>query len=152
MLDKYIGAISIAIALWLCILGGLGAVYVVGVKSEYFRVGPASNLFFVGFRVDSWFRWCEVIALASISQLLYMVASETVSPWIMNTVMDQKTTVIPIYSYFQVQMICNVYYMFAAVVQMVQVRCLCVVCVCMHVGRSLTFRIRATGAGGRRPS
>ena len=120
MLDKYIGSISIAIALWLGVLGGIGAVYVLGVKSAYFRWGPAPNLVFVGFPVDSWFRWCEVIVLASISQLLYMIATETVSPWIMNTVMDQKTTTIPIYSYFQVQMICNVYYMFAAVVQMVQ--------------------------------
>ena len=120
MLDKYIGSISIAIALWLGVLGGIGAVYVLGVQSQYFRWGPAPNLVFVGFPVDSWFRWCEVIVLASISQLLYMIATETVSPWIMNTVMDQKTTTIPIYSYFQVQMICNVYYMFAAVVQMVQ--------------------------------
>lgn len=121
-LDRYLLPITHLLLGWLGVVGTVCAVYARTHATRYFRVGPGPGLFFVGFVVDSWHKWAQVVVIVVLSQVIYMLAMESVSPWIMNTVMDPKTTRIPTYSYTQIQYICNVYYTFAAVVQLVQVQ------------------------------
>ena len=101
-MDRYIGPIACAVAVWLNLVLGFGVWYVWCYESKYFRWGPGNDVLFVGFAVDTWVKWAAVTAIAAVSQLLYMLATETISPWIMNTVMDQKTTTIVMYSYSEV--------------------------------------------------
>lgn len=121
-LDRYLLPITHLLLGWLGVVGTMCTVYARTHATRYFRFGPSAGLFFVGFAVDTWHKWAQVVVVVMFSQVIYMLAMESVSPWIMNTVMDPKATRIPVYSYAQIQYICNVYYTFAAVVQLVQVQ------------------------------
>ena len=121
-LDKYLLQITHVLVVWLLVVGISCTIYAKDHSIGYFRIGPSKNLVFVGFVLDTWSKWTQVVVLVIVSQIIYMLTMESVSPWIMNTVMDPKTTQIFHYSYSNIQYICNTYYMFSAVVQLVQVQ------------------------------
>lgn len=121
-LERLLLPITHVLVAWLVVVGCTCAIYAGVHDTGYFRIGPSPSVFFLGFALDTWGKWGQVVGLVAVSQVIYMVTMESISPWIMNTVMDPKATRIPLYSYLQVQYICNVYYIFAAVVQLLQVQ------------------------------
>lgn len=121
-LERLLLPITHVLVSWLVVVGCTCAIYAGVHDTGYFRIGPSPSVFFLGFALDTWGKWGQVVGLVAVSQVIYMVTMESISPWIMNTVMDPKATRIPLYSYLQVQYICNVYYIFAAVVQLLQVQ------------------------------
>lgn len=121
-LERLLLPITHVLVTWLVVVCCTCAIYAGVHDTGYFRIGPSPSVFFLGFALDTWGKWGQVVGLVAVSQVIYMVTMESISPWIMNTVMDPKATRIPLYSYLQVQYICNVYYIFAAVVQLLQVQ------------------------------
>ena len=121
-LERLLLPITHMLVVWLVVVGCTCAVYAGVHNTGYFRIGPSPGVFFLGFAIDTWCKWGHVVGLVAVSQVVYMLTMESISPLIMNTVMDPKATRIPLYSYVQVQYICNVYYIFAAVVQLLQVQ------------------------------
>ena len=100
--DRFVLPITHVLSAWIILVYASCAFYANIHSTRYFRIGPDSALLFLGFSIDTWGKWIQVVVLVCVTQCIFMLSSESVSPWIMNTVMDQKTTRISEYSYAQV--------------------------------------------------
>jgi len=67
--------------------------------SEYMRIGPSPTLTYMGMKIDDMPRYLTVVGFVVISTAINDFASDAISPWIQNTVMDHKSRTIP-YSKF----------------------------------------------------
>ena len=67
--------------------------------SAYMRIGPSPTLTYMGMKIDDMPRYMTVVGFVVISTAINDFASDAISPWIQNTVMDHKSRTIP-YSKF----------------------------------------------------
>jgi len=63
--------------------------------SEYMHVGPSETLTYMGMKINTLARYLTVVAFVVISTAINDFASDAISPWIQNTVMDHKSQTIP---------------------------------------------------------
>jgi hypothetical protein len=70
-------------------------------SSEYMRIGPSKTLTYMGMNIDTMARYVSVVVFVVISTAVNDFASDAISPWIQNTVMDHKSKTIP-YSKFTI--------------------------------------------------
>ena len=68
-------------------------------RSQYMRIGPSSTLVYLGLTIDTGPRYAFVVSFVIISTTMNDFASDAISPWIANCVMDHKSKTIP-YSKF----------------------------------------------------
>jgi hypothetical protein len=94
--DKRVTIACISIWFFIC-LGGFTWLGIFG--SEYMRVGPSPTLTYMGMLIDTLPRYLMVAGFVVISTAINDFASDAISPWIQNTVMDHKSRTIP-YSKF----------------------------------------------------
>ena len=94
--DKRVTIAFVSICFFIC-LGGFTWLGIFG--SEYMRVGPSPTLTYMGMLIDTMPRYIMVAGFVVISTAINDFASDAISPWIQNTVMDHKSRTIP-YSKF----------------------------------------------------
>ena len=94
--DKRVTIACISIWFFIC-LGGFTWLGIFG--SAYMRVGPSPTLTYMGMKIDTLARYLTVVGFVVISTAINDFASDAISPWIQNTVMDHKSRTIP-YSKF----------------------------------------------------
>lgn len=88
----------------------------------FFKIGPNKNVKFIGIVIDTWEKWNLLIIFTAVTQSLKMFADEIISPWIINTIMDEKTIIDNRnIDYYRTQTICQTYYLFSAIVKIFQV-------------------------------
>ena len=86
----------------------------------FFNVGPSKTVHFVGIVIDNWGKWYLMMGFTIVTQILKMLADEIISPWIINTIMDDKSNDCNL-QYYESQAICQTYYLFSAMVKIVQI-------------------------------
>jgi len=64
-------------------------------KSQYMRIGPSSTLTYLGMVIDTGPRYAFVVIFVVFSTSVNDFASDALSPWIQNCVMDHKSKTIP---------------------------------------------------------
>lgn len=72
----------------------VGAIFFFGQADSdtmFVHWGPSNNTVFGGMRVDSWPRWAFVMSYSVLSQVVYSVVSNTLSPYVSNVIRDHKT-------------------------------------------------------------
>jgi hypothetical protein len=94
--DKRVTIACISVWFFIC-LGGFTWLGIFG--SAYMRVGPSPTLTYMGMKIDTMARYLTVVGFVVISTAINDFASDAISPWIQNTVMDHKSRTIP-YSKF----------------------------------------------------
>lgn len=86
----------------------------------FFHFGPSKHVKFIDIAIDDWNKWYILMVFTIVTQTLKMLADEIISPWIINTIMDDKTD-IQYLNYYKSQCICQTYYLFSAIVNFFQV-------------------------------
>ena len=96
--DKRVTIACISVWFVICLIGftWLGIF-----GSEYMRVGPSATLTYMGMLIDTMPRYMTVVGFVVVSTAINDFASDAISPWIQNTVMDHKSRTIP-YSKFTI--------------------------------------------------
>lgn len=88
--------------------------------SEYMRVGPSSTLTYMGMLIDTMPRYMFVVGFVVISTAINDFASDAISPWIQNTVMDHKSRTIP-YSKFTILFIAQTWSLYCGVMSVASI-------------------------------
>lgn len=114
--------IAYLLGLWIISISG----YVIYLQDNnyivFFNFGPNSNVNFIGIAVDNWAKWSQLMTFTIVTQSLKMMADEIISPWILNTIMDDKSIIhSDDIDYYKSQFICQTYYLFSAIVKFVQI-------------------------------
>ncbi len=63
--------------------------------SAFLSFGPNDRTVLFGVKLDSWFKWWVVAIYTFVSTSIAAFASDSVLPWITNTIQDHKTKYIP---------------------------------------------------------
>lgn len=67
-----------------------------GVEHNVFlQFGPSEATYVMGFHVDTWPRWYMVSCIAFLNTCFNEFIGGSLDPWIINTIQDEKTTVLP---------------------------------------------------------
>lgn len=83
------------LTLW-TILSSVVCYYIMLVdNSPFLSFGPNERTILFGVKLDSWFKWWVVAIYTFISTSIAAFASDSVLPWITNTIQDHKTKYIP---------------------------------------------------------
>ncbi|KAJ1469350.1 hypothetical protein T484DRAFT_1754500 [Baffinella frigidus] len=90
--DKRVTIACISVWFFVC-LGGFTWLGIFG--SAYMRIGPSPTLTYMGMLIDTMPRYMSVVVFVVISTAVNDFASDAISPWIQNTVMDHKSRTIP---------------------------------------------------------
>jgi hypothetical protein len=64
-------------------------------NSSFLSFGPNDRTILFGVRLDSWFKWWVVAIYTFISTSIAAFASDSIVPWVTNTIQDHKTKYIP---------------------------------------------------------
>jgi hypothetical protein len=88
--------------------------------SEYMRVGPSPTLTYMGMLIDTMPRYLTVVGFVVISTAINDFASDAISPWIQNTVMDHKTRTIP-YSKLTIMFIAQMWSLYCGVMSVASI-------------------------------
>ena len=64
-------------------------------SSPFLNFGPSVDTELFGVKLDTWFKWVMVALYTFISTCIAAFSSDSVVPWIMNTIQDHKTLYIP---------------------------------------------------------
>lgn len=115
------GQIATCLSIW--IVSIIGSIIYLGKEKViiFLNFGPNENVKFIGIVVDDWTKWGSLMVFTMVTQTLKMLADEIISPWIINTIMDDKCKVYHSISYYKSQFICQTYYLFSAMVKFFQI-------------------------------
>jgi hypothetical protein len=83
---------------WMCVLYGMFS-HLGITEAQILSFGPSPHTRFMGVVIDTWGRWCVVAAFSFFRTLVDDLGSDSIVPWIQNTMQDQKTLYLP-YSKF----------------------------------------------------
>ena len=64
-------------------------------ETRYMAFGPSPGTFFMGVVLDTWPRWGLVATFTFLNTCMNDFFSDSISPWILNTITDHKTRFIP---------------------------------------------------------
>jgi hypothetical protein len=64
-------------------------------NNKFLHVGPSEHTVVMGFVVDTWYKWNVLCSFAFISTCLNDFIFLSINPWILNTIQDEKTHVLP---------------------------------------------------------
>ena len=96
--DKRVTIACVSVWFFVC-LAGFTWLGIFG--SAYMRIGPSDSLTYMGMLIDTMPRYVSVVVFVVISTAVNDFASDAISPWIQNTVMDHKSKTIQ-YSKFTI--------------------------------------------------
>lgn len=87
--------ISLLLFLWASVSCLTFTYIMVADRSPFLNIGPNSENQLFGVILDSWFKWWCVAIYSFISTAIAAFASDSIVPWITNTIQDHKTKYIP---------------------------------------------------------
>jgi len=93
-------------------------------QSDFFRFGPSSRLEFFGIKIHTWGRYTCCVGFLVLTQALKVFADETISPFIINEIMQNspgETTIADNFTYMELQRLCQSYYVFSGIAKLVTV-------------------------------
>jgi len=76
--------------------------------SSFLKYGPSNTTVIMGVHVDTWPKWGGVIAFSFVNTCMNEFISNSIDPWILNTIQDDKTKSIP-YSKMECVVITQLY-------------------------------------------
>ena len=115
--DKQVTIACISVWFFVC-LAGFTWLGIFG--SEYMRVGPSATLTYMGMQIDTMARYLTVVTFVVISTAINDFASDAISPWLQNTVMDHKSQTIP-YSKFTILFIAQTWSLYCGVMSVASI-------------------------------
>ena len=90
--DKRLGITFLM--LWLCIV--MCVFYDLGLfNGQYMCLGPSANTQFMHITLDTYYKWGMVAAFTAVNTMINDFMSDSISPWLLNTITDHKTKYIP---------------------------------------------------------
>lgn len=117
--------ISYVLLSWILTVFSCIVLYSILYDNNFLQLGPNDTLHFVYIAIDTWPKWVGLTTFVVVTQILKVLADEIVSPWIINTIMDHKSTEVTTsamtVTYTEAQCICQTYYMFAASVKFITI-------------------------------
>ena len=117
--------ISYILLTWIVIVFSSIVSYSVLYDNNFLQLGPNNTLHFLYIAIDTWPKWVALTIFVVLTQILKVLADEIVSPWILNTIMDHKSTEVTTsamtVTYTEAQCICQTYYLFAASVKFITI-------------------------------
>lgn len=81
-------------------------------KSKFLHFGPSNHTQLLGVTLNSWLRWWCVAVYTFVSTAIASFASDSVVPWITNTIQDHKNMYLP-YSKIMCLFIIQVFTLYA---------------------------------------
>lgn len=91
--DKRI--ITVLILIWTILSSAVFVTIMINDDSPFLNFGPSERTILFGVKLDSWNKWWCVCIYTFISTAVAAYASDSIVPWITNTVQDHKTRFIP---------------------------------------------------------
>lgn len=64
-------------------------------KTSFMSMGPSEETIFMDMKLNTWFRWGCVAVFTFVSTSINDFASDSISPWIQNTLQDHKNKYLP---------------------------------------------------------
>ena len=64
-------------------------------RSKFVSFGPSDHTHFLDFKIDTWFKWRLVASFTALDSTAWELAHDTIMPWAMNTLCDEKCNVLP---------------------------------------------------------
>lgn len=90
--DKRLGVTCLM--LWLVLV--IGLFYDIGLfKGQYMWCGPSAETQFMHITLDTWYKWNMVAVFTAVNTCINDFMSDSISPWLLNTVTDHKTKYLP---------------------------------------------------------
>lgn len=91
--------ISGLLLIWTLISCATFAFIMIEDNSKFLNIGPSTVNTLFGVVLDSWFKWWAVAIYTFISTAIAAFSSDSIAPWITNTIQDHKTRYIPYHPY-----------------------------------------------------
>lgn len=74
----------------LCLLHEIGLL-----DSKFMKIGPSDETVFMGMKLNTWYKYNLVMFMSFMNTCFNDFMSDSISPWILNTITDHKTKYIP---------------------------------------------------------
>lgn len=87
--------VTLLILMWTLLSCGIFAYIMIEDNSRFLNMGPSDKTELFGVKLNSWFIWWCVAIYTFVSTAIAAFASDSVMPWITNTIQDHKTKYIP---------------------------------------------------------
>ena len=87
--------LAMLIAAWTCTICVIFICIMVDDESPFLSFGPNSQTVLFGFKLDTWTKWGCVALYTFVSTCIADFTSDSVGPWITNTIQDHKNTYLP---------------------------------------------------------
>ena len=110
--------------LWTCmVISALICYDIYNQKNEFILFGPSESLRFLKIQIHTWPRYIVLVCFLICTQALKVFADETISPFIINEIMQHttETHIIDNFSYLELQCVCQSYYIFSAMSKLVAI-------------------------------
>ena len=104
--------VSLCIGVWSVASAAVFAVIMLNDNSPFLNFGPSPRTELFGVKLDSWWEWWTVALYTFFSTAIAAFSTDSVVPWITNTVQDHKNMYLP-FSKFSCWMIIQVFTFYA---------------------------------------
>lgn len=109
--DKRIGVTCLM--LWLGVVQWI--FFEVGLfKGQYMQFGPSKQTLFMQTVLDTWYKWNLVALFTAVNTCINDFMSDSISPWLLNTITDHKTKYLP-YPKYQCLLISQLWSMYCGI-------------------------------------
>lgn len=96
--------------LWcLCISACLGLLASYNTLSSFWSWGPNNKTSLLGIKLDTWQSWGTLATLAFAGTLLHEFITDSIGPWVQNSIQDHKSTMVPYDSRLVCQLIVSMF-------------------------------------------
>ena len=106
--------LAILIGAWTCTICIIFICIMVDDESPFLSFGPNAQTVLFGFKLDTWTKWGCVALYTFVSTCIADFTSDSVGPWITNTIQDHKNMYLP-YSKFTCVWIVQTFSMYAII-------------------------------------
>ena len=106
--------LAVLIAGWTCAICVIFICIMIDDESPFLSFGPNPQTVLFGFKLDTWTKWVCVALYKFVSTCIADFTSDSVGPWITNTIQDHKNMYLP-YSKFTCVWIVQTFSMYAII-------------------------------------
>jgi len=86
---------TILMLLWLTVAVTIYASCANIEENEFLHMGPSNSTKIMGVVIDSWAKWYTVSVLAFVKTGMNEFIGDSIGPWVINTIQDEKTKMLP---------------------------------------------------------
>lgn len=81
---------SVLLFIWITSIVILGTSIYKNSNSNFFRIGPSNNLLFLGFDIDTYFKYYSFCSFCFINSCIRKINTEILNPWITLVIQDES--------------------------------------------------------------